>query len=140
MKTIASLFFMILLCSAQGLQAQMYLFNAFRFAGAPDSAGKHTFELGNFKVLLNSDKNEVFHINGDNDAVLKEDVLAKGVEVKKNPNSTQYIFKYANGSLSSIVVTDYEGAGSEDDLKVYDGLDEKLHLKGIFQAIYVRKE
>ncbi|MHA6697072.1 hypothetical protein [Chryseobacterium sp. A321] len=135
MKTTLSLLLLILLYSANGLQAQIYFFDGTSYAGAPDSSGGHNFVKGKMKVLLTIDKEEILLINGENDEVISKGLLEKDVEITRKSEYNNYLFTY--DLLSFLQVIDYVDPNKEDDLKFFEIGEEVLHLKGQFHVVYL---
>ncbi|MHA6726997.1 hypothetical protein ACX3PU_02915 [Chryseobacterium sp. A301] len=137
MKTILVLVLFILFCSAQNLQAQVYLFESTHGAGPRDAQGKQVFRPSDLKFQFNVDKLTLTLIDGSTNKVLGEEGIEKDVHITETPKHTEYIF--SNGPWSFIFVTDNKDSDTEDELQFIEFADEVLHMKGNFKMVDQKK-
>lgn len=134
MKTKFGLFIVLLLGALQSLGAQIYFFDATRYADENDSSGKHIYKEGSIKVQFSVEKKEVLVTNGDSQEILYRGSFITDVEITPMEEYTNYFFVV--NEISTVRVMDYKDSNKEDDLIMFDNRKEELHLKGKFNKLY----
>ncbi|MHA6726998.1 hypothetical protein ACX3PU_02920 [Chryseobacterium sp. A301] len=138
MKTILILALFILFCSAQNLQAQVYLFETTQSAEPIDDGGKHVFSPSNLNFQFDVDGMSLSIFLRPTNEFMIQQAISKDVEIKVKPEKSEYVI--GNGLQSYFIVTDYKDSDLEDEMQFFELTKEILHMKGKFQKVNHKKQ